>query len=151
MQYILCGVWKQWGSMPRHSGPWRKKVMKSPLRLSLGTITQHPFMEGLILLPKYGLGVQVQFGKVLGTHDCPTLGSASTHCVLRLNLIKGMFNIVSILTHTLTCIQQSNMAFSSQNPSIHLSHHSQGSKHTHIIISRQKHRHGKINQTCDYI
>ena len=44
-------------------------------------------------------------GKVLGTQPHPTHGLASSHCVLRLNLIKGMFNIVSyahIHTHTHT-------------------------------------------------
>ena len=38
--------------------------------------------------------------KVLGTQDCPTLRLASHHCVLRLNLIKNMFNTcIYTLTH----------------------------------------------------
>ena len=44
------------------------------------------------------------FGKVLGTQNNPTLGLASSHCVLCLNPIKGIFNIVSILIHTLAYI-----------------------------------------------
>jgi len=38
------------------------------------------------------------FGKVLGTQDHQTLGLASTHCVLCLNPIKSVFNIVSVDT-----------------------------------------------------
>ena len=38
-------------------------------------------------------------GKVLGTQPHPTHGSASSHYVLCLNLIKGPFNIV-IYTYT---------------------------------------------------
>ena len=33
-------------------------------------------------------------GKVLGTQPHPTYELTSTHCVLHLNLIKDMFNIV---------------------------------------------------------
>ena len=43
------------------------------------------------------------FGKVLSTQNYPTHRSASTHCVLRLNLIKDMFNIAS-KTHIHTSI-----------------------------------------------
>ena len=44
--------------------------------------------------------------KVLGTQDYPTLRLASHHCVLRLNLIKNMFN-TCIYTHTHTSIHLS--------------------------------------------
>ena len=39
-------------------------------------------------------------GKVLSTQNSPTLGLASSHCVLYLDPIEGIFNIASILTHT---------------------------------------------------
>ena len=92
-------------------------------RLSLRTIYIALFMEGLILLPEYGFGVQVRLGKVLGTQDCLTHGSASTHCVLCLNLVKGKFNIYhSRLTDTLTCIQHTIWHFI-PNPNIHLLWH----------------------------
>ena len=45
--------------------------------------------------------------KVLGTQPHPTRGSTSSYCVLHLNLIKGMFNIVSY-THTHTHKYASN-------------------------------------------
>ena len=47
-------------------------------------------MEVLILLSEYEVGVQV-WGWEGVNHPTP---SASSHCVLRLNLIKGSFNIV---------------------------------------------------------
>ena len=48
-----------------------------------------------------GLEFKYGDGKVLGTQPHPTYGLASNHCVLRLNLIEGLFNIV-IYTHTHT-------------------------------------------------
>ena len=42
-------------------------------------------------------------GKVLDTQPHPTHGSAYSHCILRLNFIKDLFNIV-IYTHTYTYI-----------------------------------------------
>ena len=48
-----------------------------------------------------GSEFRYDFGKVLGTQNHPTYGSASTHCVLLLNLIKGIFNI-AFYTHTHT-------------------------------------------------
>ena len=44
------------------------------------------------------------FRKVLGTQNNLTLGLASSHCVLCLNPIKSIFNIISILIHTLAYI-----------------------------------------------
>ena len=87
----------------------------------------------------------------------PTHGSTSTHCVLRLNLIKSIFNIYhSRLTHTLAYIQQTTWHHLIPNPSIHLSCISSYLKpqHTsiiHGIISypRLKHRHGS-NQISIY-
>ena len=39
-------------------------------------------------------------GKVLGTQNRPTLRLAFPYCVLCLNPIKDIFNILSILTHS---------------------------------------------------
>jgi len=41
------------------------------------------------------------FDKVLGTQNHPALRLTSSHCVLCLNPIKDIFNIVFILIHTL--------------------------------------------------
>ena len=79
-------------------------------------------MEGLILLPEYGFGVQVRFGKVLGTQDHLIHRSASTHCVLHLNLVKGTFNIAILDSHTHTNIHLANKhGIFIPNPNIHLS------------------------------
>ena len=48
-----------------------------------------------------GSEFKYDFGKVLGTQNCSTRGLASTFCVLRLNLIKGIFDI-AFYTHTHT-------------------------------------------------
>ena len=48
-----------------------------------------------------GLEFMYDFGKVLGMQNRPIRGSASTNCVLGLNLIKGIFNI-AFYTHTHT-------------------------------------------------
>ena len=61
--------------------------------------TLRPYVEGLILLPEYGFGVQVRFWNVLGTQNRPTCRSASNYCVLHLNLIKGIFKF-EFYTHT---------------------------------------------------
>ena len=76
-----------------------------------------------------------------GTQPYLTRGSASTHCVLCLNPIEGTFNIVFLDSHTHTSINLAiKLAFSSQNPNIHLScnstHHIQGSKQTYHIQGR---------------
>ena len=42
-----------------------------------------------------GSEFRYNFGKVLGTQNCLTRGLASTYYVLRLNPIKGIFNIAS--------------------------------------------------------
>ena len=61
------------------------------------------------------------FGKVLGTQNRPTRGSASIHYILCLNLIKGMFNI-AFYTHTHTNMHLTiNMASNIPKPNIHLS------------------------------
>ena len=64
-------------------------------------------MEGLIYYQSTCLKFRYEDEKVLSTQPHPTRGSASTHCVPRINPIKGKFNIV-ILTHT--------------HPSMHLKH-----------------------------
>ena len=57
--------------------------------------TQRPYVEALILLPKYGFGVQVRFWEGVRHLKPLTRGLAFTHCVLRLNPIKDTFNIAS--------------------------------------------------------
>ena len=47
-----------------------------------------------------GLELGYDLRKVLGTQNRPTLRLASSHCILRLNPIKGTFNFASIFTHT---------------------------------------------------
>ena len=47
-------------------------------------------MEGLILLLGIGSEFRYRDGKVLGTQPHPTHGLISSHCVLRLNLIKSL-------------------------------------------------------------
>ena len=69
------------------------------------------------------LEFRYDFGKVLGTQNHSTYGLASSHCVLHLNLIKGMFNIVFYThTHTHTNMHlKINMASNILKPNIHLS------------------------------
>ena len=76
-----------------------------PPRLGLGTINVSIFVEGLIYYqstcPKFRYGDR----EVLGTQPHPTRGLTSTHCILRLNLIKDIFKIYhSRLTYTLAYI-----------------------------------------------
>ena len=83
-----------------------KKKIESPPKLGLEAINIASFMEGLIyyqnMCPKFRYGN----GKVLGTQPHPTRGSASIYCVLRLNLIKVIFNIYHFrLTHMLASKQ----------------------------------------------
>ena len=68
----------------------------------------HPLEEGPFDLTTKDMGSEFKYilMKVLGTQDQPTLRLASHHCVLRLNLIKNMFN-TCILTHTHISIHQS--------------------------------------------
>ena len=62
------------------------------------------------------------FKKVLGTQNRLTHGLPSTHCFLRFNLIKEMFNIV-FYTHTHTNMHLTiNMASNIPKPNIHLSY-----------------------------
>ena len=82
-----------------------ERKMELPPRLGLGTINTAPLMEGLIYYQSTCLEFRYEDGKVLSTQPHPTHGSASTHYVLRLNLIKGTFNFHhSRLTHTLVYI-----------------------------------------------
>ena len=99
--FILCHVvGATWGSMPLLNGPgWRRK-MEWPPRLGLGTISIAPFVKGLIyyqsMCPEFRYGD----GKVLGTQPHSTCRLASIHCVLRLNLIKDIFNTRILESHT---------------------------------------------------
>ena len=83
-------------------------------RLGLGTINIASFVEGLIYYQSMYLEFRYGDGRVLGTQPYSTCGSASTHCVLCLNLIKGIFTTCILDSHTHTNIHLSNMAFSSQ-------------------------------------
>ena len=47
-----------------------------------------------------GSELRYSLRKVLSTQNCPTLRLASSHCVLCLNPIKGMFNIIIRNSHT---------------------------------------------------
>ena len=138
--------------------------MESPPRLDLGTIYIAPFMKRLIYYhstcPEFSYGD----GKVLSIQPHPTCGSASTSCVLCLNLIKGTFNIVILDSHTLAYIQQSTWHFHLQTPTYiyhayHISNLTYIYHASHIkpylrqqtnehISSRQEHRHG-MKQACD--
>ena len=66
--------------------------MESPPRLGLGTINIAPFLEGLVFYQSMCPKFRYKDEKVLGTQPHLTCGSASTHCVPSLNLIKGRFN-----------------------------------------------------------
>ena len=68
--------------------------MESPPSLSLGTINITPFVEGLIFYQSTYPKFRYRDGKVLGTQPHLTRGLASTHCVPRLNLVKGRFNML---------------------------------------------------------
>ena len=75
-------------------------------------------MEGLIYYqstcPEFRYGNR----KVLGTQPHPTRGLASSHYILRLNLIKRIFN-TAFYTQTHASIHLSKLL----NPNIHLSWH----------------------------
>ena len=77
-----------------------KKKMEWPPRLDLGTINIAPFVEWLIyyqgMCPKF----RYEDRKVLGTQPHPTRRSASTHCVLCLNLTKDISKTCILDTHT---------------------------------------------------
>ena len=100
-----------------------------------------------------GLECKYGDGKVLGTQPHLTHGSASNHCALRLNLIKGLFNIV-IYTHTHTSIHlATNMASIISKTLTYIYHgNSHQAQHTsimHIILSHPRQQttryHKRIN------
>ena len=68
--------------------------MESPLSLGLRTLNIAPFVEGLIFYQGMCLGFRYEDEKVLGTQSHPTHGSASTHCIPNINLIKENFNML---------------------------------------------------------
>ena len=70
-----------------------EKKMESPPKLGLETINIAPFVERPIYYQITCSKFRYGDGKVLGIQPHSTRGSASIHCVLRLNLIKGVFNI----------------------------------------------------------
>ena len=69
-------------------------------RLGLGPINIAPFMERLIYYQSTCSEFRYGDEKVLDTQPYLTRRSASTHCILHLNLIKGTFNIVILDSHT---------------------------------------------------
>ena len=79
--------------------------MESPPKLGLGTINTVPSMEGLVYYQSMCLEFRYGDEKVLDTQPYLTHESASTHCVLRLNLIKGVLNTCIIESHTHTHTQ----------------------------------------------
>ena len=82
-------------------------VSPPSFRNGLGTIYIASFWEGLSdLITRYmSLELRYGFGKVLGTQNRLTLRLTSHHCVLCLNPIKGIINIVILThTHTSTCL-----------------------------------------------
>ena len=102
---------------------------------------------------------------MLGTQDRLTHGSASTHCVLCLNHVKGIFNIV-FYTHTHTSIHlsiqhsissqiltyiyhgiASHISYLRQQPNKHVSHRQKHHKTNSNIIFLSP-RHGI--HTCTY-
>jgi len=84
--------------------------MESSPRLGLGIINITPFVEGLIYYQSTCLEFRYGNRKVLGTQPHLTRGSASTHCVPCLNLIKDTLNIVIL---TSMHLKQANMTYSS--------------------------------------
>ena len=109
--------------------------MELPPRLGLGTINIVPLcgrtsLTTRVWVRNLGLGDR----KVLGTQPHPTRGSASSHCVLHLDLIKDSFNIfIYTYTHTLASSSNQHGNNHPKNPNIHLSYHLiQGSKQQNI-------------------
>ena len=68
--------------------------MESPPSLGLRTLNIVPIVEGLIFYQSTCLEFRYEDGKVLVTQSHLTCGSASTHCVPNLNLIKDKFNML---------------------------------------------------------
>ena len=132
---------------------WGGEKIESPPRLGLGTIysTLHGMTD---LLPKHMSGVQVWGWEGIRHQPHLTHGSASIHCVLRFNLIKGILNIVILDSHTHQHISSNQHGIFIQNPNIHLScnlyHHFQGSNQTNISYPNQKHRHVKHVKQTNY-
>ena len=86
--------------MSRPSGLGQRRKMESPPKLDLGTINIASFVEGLIYYQSMCSDFRYKDEKVLGTQSRLSHGSTFTHYVLRLNLIKDIFNIYhSRLTH----------------------------------------------------
>ena len=92
-------------------------------RLGLGTICIVPFMEGFIYYQSTCPEFRCRDGKVLGTQPHLTHRSASTQCVLRLNLIKDILNIVILNSHTHQHTSRNQHGIFIPNPSIHKSWH----------------------------
>ena len=57
-------------------------------------------MEGLSLLPKYGFGVLVLFGKVLSTQDRPTVGRLPLIVSYVLISLKASSTFIILESHT---------------------------------------------------
>ena len=89
---------------------WGQGVLESPPNFCNGlrTIYLMSSQGRTFDLTTRDMGSKFRYvlGKVLGTQDRPTLRLASHHYVLRLNLIKNMFN-TCIYTHTHTSIHLS--------------------------------------------
>ena len=68
--------------------------MGSPPSLDLGATNITPFMVGLFFTRACVWSLVMGMGRFLGTQLHSTRGSASTHYVPNLNLIKGIFNML---------------------------------------------------------
>ena len=117
MREGVCLSWMDWG---------REKILESSSSLGLETIYIAPFHGRTDLTTKVWVQKLCIAWEELGTQDHPTRGSASTQCVLHLNLIKGKFNILFYThthTHTHTSIYLSiQHCILILNPNIYLSH-----------------------------
>ena len=100
--YLLGGSMSATRSTPRPNGPGQRKKMSCHLVLYFRNHKYSALMQkDQSYQQSMGSEFIYDFGKVLGTQNYPTRGSASTHYVLCLNPIKGLFNL-HLNTHTHT-------------------------------------------------
>ena len=114
--YLLGGSMSTTRSTPQPNGPGQRKKMSCHLVLYFRTHKYSALMwKDQFYYQSMGSEFIYDFGKVLGTQNYPTRESASTHCVLHLNLIKYTFNI-AFYTHTHTHQHTFNMASNIPKP-----------------------------------
>ena len=115
--------WGRENTRSRHLVLWSRNHEYSAL-----TWKDQSYYQSMGSKFRYGLG------KVLGTQNYPTCGSASIYCVLCLNPIKGTFNMAYKHTHTHTHTH----TYTHIHAHTHIHQHT--SKHTtwHFIPSIQR-------------